>query len=116
MVTSDNDTVFVIIMLNHGKHEDYDDEIVTVMLTMPFDIYCDSEDLPYDRRRRNIMRNTVFMVNQVSGLLLIMLMLIVLTTIISVILLLKMCMPAMMIYLKVNKDLNSNAGVLRGLF
>ena len=25
-----------------------------------------SEDLPYDRRRRNIMRNTVFMVNQVG--------------------------------------------------
>ena len=25
-----------------------------------------SEDLPYDRRRRNIMRNTVFMVNQVD--------------------------------------------------
>ena len=67
MVTSDNDTVFAITILNHGKHEDYDDEIVTVMLTMPFDIYCDSEDLPYDRRRRNIMRNTVFMVNQVSG-------------------------------------------------
>ena len=32
-------------------------------------IFYHSEDLPYDRRRRNIMRNTVFMVNQVITIL-----------------------------------------------